>query len=96
MLIPAALTIDLCPTPGCDGDYAFGIVDEGIPGAAAGIDDLIVGVPHTNAEMIAAKVFPDVFDGVQLRRVAWEVQQGDVGWHDKPAACLVPARAVAD
>jgi len=77
--IPTALIVDLCPAPGCDGDDAFGVVDDGTPGAAAGIDDLIVGVPHADAEVAGAQVFPDVFDGVQLRRAAWEVQQADIG-----------------
>ena len=39
---------------------------------------------------------PDIFHWVQLRRVGWQGQEGDVVGHLQPPTRLVPAGAVAD
>ena len=72
-LIPTALSGDLCPRSCGDGGYPFGIVDEGVPGCTAGLDDRL-----NVAEIVATQVFPDILDRVQLRGIGWQTEQGDM------------------
>ena len=65
-VIPAALKFDLCPFAGGDGSDAIGVCDEGVPGAAASIEDCLVGVEDPIAQVISAQELPDVFDGVEF------------------------------
>jgi hypothetical protein len=41
---------------------------ECIPGVAAGIDDSIVAIEDTIAELVLAQVLPDVLDRIELGR----------------------------
>jgi len=67
-----------------------------VPGSAARVDDVVIGVEDPVAERVAAQVGPDVLDRVQLRAVGRQVQQGDVAGHAQLVAVLVPAGTVED
>jgi hypothetical protein len=58
----------------------------------AGQDRLVRG-PDAQAELVLAQVLPDVFDRVQLRRVGWQGQQGEVV-RDDQGCSTVPAGPV--
>ena len=47
------------------------------------------------SELVLAQIFPDVFGGVQLRRVGRQDDGRNVFWHDKVLA-VMPARAVEE
>src|SRR5271168_1651223 len=74
LLIPVRLKTDTCPRTGADGADPFWVADEEVPGALAGVDDGLVGVPDQVAELVAAQVFPDILHRVQLRRIGRQRQ----------------------
>ena len=53
-LIPIALDIDRRPITGSDGFDTVFVFGEPVPGIGAGIDDLVVVVPHGGAEFVRA------------------------------------------
>ena len=95
-VIPTRLKSDTRPLPAADGAYAFGIVDQEVPGLSASVDDVVVGVPDPGAELVLSQVVPDVFHRVQLGTVGWQGKQGEIGRHLQLLATLVPASPVAD
>src|SRR3954463_7212817 len=94
--LPTRLKSDTRPLPAADGAYAFGIVDQEVPGLSAGVDDVVVGVPDPGAELVLAQVVPDVFHRVQLGTVGRQGKQGEIGRHLQLLAPLMPASPVAD
>ena len=54
------------------------LVDEPVPGKAAVIDDVVVGLEHAVGERVVADELPDVFDRVELGRLRRQRHQGDI------------------
>src|ERR1039458_8690184 len=77
-LIPTALKNDRCPWSGCDGRDAVLVVGEECPGVACLVEDVVVTVEYGNRELVAAQIFPDVFDWVEFGRVGRQGDEGDV------------------
>ena len=95
-LIPTRLKIDLCPVPSGCGDDPVQIVDEEGPGAAARLDDGVIALPNRHVQLVAAQVFPDVLNRVQLWAVGWQPDQRDIVRHDERTARAMPSGAVED
>jgi hypothetical protein len=95
-LIPTALAIDTRPLASADGRDAFWIGDEEVPGLFASCDDVVVAVPDEPAELIGPQIVPDVFHRVQLWRIGWQGQQGNVVRYAQCPALLVLPGSVAD
>lgn len=95
-LIPTVLTVDLCPLPCSQGCHPFGIADECVPGGAAGLYDLLVGVPNGVSEIVAPQIFPNVLDRIKLRGIGRQSEQDDIVRHRQALAGLMPACAIAD
>jgi len=95
-IIPTALISDVCPRPFGNRDHLCDIVDEGVPGSAAGLDDLLICFPNDVTEIVATQVFPDVLDWVQLRGIGWQTEQGDIVRNGQAVTGLMPASAIAD
>src|ERR1700724_814684 len=55
-LIPTALIGDLCPWPCSNGGHLFDIVDEGVPGGAASLNDLLIRVPDDVTEIVGTQI----------------------------------------
>src|SRR3954467_6701220 len=87
---------DTRPLPAADGAYAFGIVDQEVPGLSASVDDVVVGVPDPGAELVLSQVVPDGFHRVQLGTVGRQGEQGEIGRYLQLLAPLMPSRPVAD
>src|SRR3954451_9038198 len=94
--LPTRLKSDTRPLPAADGAYAFGIVDQEVPGLSASVDDVVVGVPDPGAELVLSQVVPDVFHRVQLGTVGRQGEQGEIGRYLQLLAPLMPSRPVAD
>src|SRR3954471_2284567 len=94
--IPTPLKTDTRPIPAADGAYAFGIVDQEVPGLSAGFDDVVVGIPNPGAELVLTQIVPDVFHRVQLGTVGRQGEQGEIGRYLQLLAPLMPSRPVAD
>src|SRR3979409_665613 len=90
-LSPTGLKRDTRPLPAADGAYAFGIVDQEVPGLSAGVDDVVVGVPNPGAELVLTQIVPDVFHWVQLGTVGRQGEQSEIGRHLQLLASLMPA-----
>ncbi len=54
------------PIPGSDGHDFPGLVDEGVPGIAAVVENILVGFEDPVREPVVAHELPDVLDRVQL------------------------------
>ena len=59
------------------------------------INDVVVVVEDGDREFVAAQIFPDVFDWIELRRVGWQTDKGDV-FGDRERGSNMIARAVED
>ena len=79
----------------CNGGNAIGRCHERVPGLAAGIDDVSVGLVKPVSELVLAQVRPDVFDGVEFRRIRRKRDGGDVGRNHKLIAAM-PAGTIVD
>ena len=64
-----------------DGHDSPRLVSELVPGLAAKIDDLFVGLEDAVRQPIVAHELPNVFDGVQFGRLWRQRQDGDVFRH---------------
>ena len=62
LLIPTALSTDLCPSAGGDGSDWLWVVGEEVPSLAASLDDVVVAVEDSDGELVCAQVGPDVFE----------------------------------
>jgi hypothetical protein len=95
-LIPDALNSDRCPIPGGYRSDPGGIANEPVPGIAARLDDGVIALPNPHAELIAAKIFPDILDGIEFGCVGRQSKQAEVGGHRQALARLVPPGTVTD
>ena len=93
-LIPAPLRTDRCgPVEGGEGTNAASVVEKGVPGRAAGVEDVVVARPEAMREEALAQVQPHSFDRVQLGRIGGQEDRRQVG-RDIEFAGDVPAGAV--
>ena len=68
----------MSPTTHSDGPDGPRLIDELIPGVAAMVDDVVVGVKDAVREPVIAHELPDVFDRVQFGRAGRQQDNGDV------------------
>ncbi len=54
------------PVSGSNGHDLPGLVDEGVPGMAAGGEDILVALENPVREPVVADELPDVLDRVEL------------------------------
>jgi hypothetical protein len=95
-VIPDALNFDRCPIPGGYRSDPGGIANQPVPSLTAGLDDGVVALPNPQAEPIAAKIFPDILEGIEFGCVGRQPQQAEVGGHTQALARLVPPGTVTD
>ena len=67
-----------------------------MPGIATGFGDGVIVIPDASGELVATKVFPDVFHWIQFGSIRRQRYQNDVVWDRQFAAGLVPPGAVLD
>ena len=63
-----------------DGHDFPRLVDQGVPGVAAVIDDVIEGFEDAVGQPVLAHELPDVFLTVELRRARRQRQKRDIAW----------------
>ena len=73
----------MSPGSQSDGHDAPGLIDEFIPGSAAMIDEIVVGLKDAVGEPVVAEKLPDVFDWIEFGAFWRQSDDGDVGWHDE-------------
>jgi len=95
-VIPTRLNRDLRPFPRSDGCHSARVVYEEVPGIAAGFHDVVVCLPHPQAQLVAPQVLPDIFDRVQLRRIRRQLDEGYIAGHFEIATRPMPPGAVDD
>src|SRR5260370_33188005 len=66
-----------------------------VPCVAGFINDVVVVVEDGDREFVAAQIFPDVFDRIELRSVGWQTHKGDV-FGDRERGSNMIAGAVED
>ncbi len=71
------------PVAETDGDDFPGLIDEFVPGGAAVIEDVVVGLEDAVGEPIVAHELPDVFDGIEFGSTRRQWHQGDVAGDDE-------------
>ena len=79
-----------------DGIDALRIGDEAVPRILAGCDDGLIAIPDAPAELIAARVVPDVLDRIEFRRAGWQRQNSDIIRHAQSLSLLMPFGAITD
>ena len=65
-----------------------------IPSVAASLDDCIVVVEDSVAELVLAQILPDVLDRIEFGRIGWKFKQADVVRDLELSAGLMPSGAV--
>jgi len=73
----------MSPGSQSDGHDAPGLINELIPGGAAVIDEIIVGLKDAVREPVVAEKLPDVFDRIEFGAFRRQGDDGDVVWHDE-------------
>ena len=73
----------MCPLSHANGHDAPWLIDEVVPGEAAVVDDVVVGLEDPVGEPVIAHELPDVLDRVELGASRRQRQQGDVGGDDQ-------------
>src|SRR6185437_3121045 len=73
----------MCPIAQADGHDCPRLVDEAVPGKAAVIDDVVIGLEDAVGEPVVADELPDVFDRVELGRLRRQRHQGDIVGDDE-------------
>src|SRR5205814_2368659 len=68
----------MCPIAQPDGHGCPRLVDEAVPGKAAVIDDVVIGLEDAVGEPVVADELPDVFDRVELGRLRRQRHKGDI------------------
>jgi hypothetical protein len=81
------------PLAQSDGHDPPGLIDKLVPGAAAVVDEIVVGFEDAVREPVVAHELPDVFDRVEFRAFWRQRNDGDVGRHDE-AGRQVPASLI--
>src|SRR5271169_4311800 len=79
----------------CDGHDFPGLIDEGIPGIAAVVDDIVEGFEDSVRQPVLAHELPDVFLAVELRRTRRQLQERYVAG-DLEVLGTVPAGLIED
>jgi hypothetical protein len=77
-VIPAALSIHLCPGASSDGADNLWSSHQAVPCVTTGINNRFISFPALEAEGVAPEVFPDVLDGVQFWCVRRQLQKNNV------------------
>src|SRR3979411_369685 len=95
-LIPATLSDDRCEFACRDRRDADSVGDEPIPRVAASLDDVVVTLPDSSAELVAAEILTDVLDRIELGCVGRQAKQGDVPGDGQSLSRLMPAGSGAD
>src|SRR5213076_2978506 len=72
---------DVCPVATSDGEDFPWLGDEGIPGVAAVIENVVEGFENAVREPVLAHELPDVFLRVELRRTRRQRQERDILRH---------------
>ena len=94
--MPALLTNDLSdPRLEADGSDAVGVVCEGVPGVAAGIDDGVEVREDAQAQEALAEPEPDALHRIELWRVGRQRDERDVR-RDPEGFRAMPAGAVEE
>src|SRR5216683_3065731 len=75
--------------------WVFDPVAGGVPGIAAGLDQVFDGIDDAVGEEVSAQFVPQLLDRVEFGTVGRQKQQRDVGRHGEPRAGM-PAGAVED
>ena len=83
------------PLPHADGHDAPWLIDEVVPGEAAVVDDVVVGLEDPVGEPVIAHKLPDVLNRVELGASWRQRQQSDVGRHDQFGR-TVPSSLIED
>lgn len=83
------------PIAQADGHDDPGLIDQLVPGVAAVIDDITVGVEDAVGEPVLPHELPDVLDRVEFGAFWRQRDEGDVGWHNEFVG-QVPARLIED
>src|SRR6266849_5027771 len=60
------------------------------------VEDGFVAIPDPHAELIAAKIFPDILEGIEFWCVWRQPKQAEVAGHSQALARLVPPGTVTD
>ena len=69
--------------------------DEGVPGEAAVIDDVVEGLEDAVRQPVLPHELPDVFLGVEFRRTRRQRQERDVAWNLERLGAM-PAGLIED
>jgi hypothetical protein len=72
------------------------LVDEAVPGVAAGIDDVGGGGEHAARQPGVAQKRPEGLDGVQLGRSGWQQPQREGVWPDEFCRAVPPGSVPQD
>jgi len=71
------------PLAHTDGHDAPWLIDEVVPGEAAVVDDIVVGLEDAVREPVITHKLPDVLDWIELGASRRQRQEGDVRRHDQ-------------
>jgi hypothetical protein len=66
-----------------DGHDTPRLIDEAVPGEAAMVEDVLVGLEDPVREPVIAHELPDVFDGIELGAFRRQRDERDVRRHDE-------------
>ena len=76
------------------GDPAW-VIEHGVPGVLASIEDVLIGSEQAVAEEVVFEVLPGLFGWIALWGVGRDIDQGDIAGNAQPLRA-VPAGAVGD
>src|SRR5947209_20293058 len=92
---PSQRVTDDRPIAVGDGHDFPGLIDEGVPGIAAVIDDVVEGFEDAVRQPVLADELPDIFLAVKLGRARRQRQERDVARHLEVLGA-VPAGLIED
>src|SRR6266699_1733791 len=92
---PSQRVTDDRPIAVSDGHDFPGLIDEGVPGVAAVIDDVVEGFEDAVRQPVLAHGLPDIFLAVELGRARRQRQERDVARHLEVLGA-VPAGLIED
>src|SRR6266567_7665540 len=92
---PSQRVTDDRPIAVGDGHDVPGLIDEGVPGIAAVIDDVVEGFEDAVRQPVLAHELPDIFLAVELGRARRQRQERDVARHLEVLGA-VPAGLIED
>lgn len=80
----------MCPLPQSERHDAPGLVGEAVPGVAAVVEDVVVGLEDAVREPVFAHELPDILDWIELGALGGQRDDGD-GIRDREFRGQVPA-----